>query len=82
LAVEDNGCGMTESVREHIFEPFFSVRRANRRGTGLGLSITRAIVESLGGSILVESAGVGLGSRFAAKIPACASLDALDAVEV
>jgi two-component system, NtrC family, sensor kinase len=78
LAVEDNGCGMTDLVREHIFEPFFSVRRGNRRSTGLGLSITRAIIESLGGSILVESAGVGRGSRFTAKIPACVSLDAVE----
>jgi len=73
LCVEDNGCGMTAEVREHVFEPFFTARRGGRRGTGLGLSITRAIVESLGGSIRAESAGVDGGSRLVATIPAYAS---------
>lgn len=78
LSVEDNGCGMTESVCAHVFEPFFTARRGERRGTGLGLSITRAIIESLGGSIRVESGGVGHGSRFIARIPACRSSELVE----
>ncbi|MCH8946931.1 MAG: HAMP domain-containing histidine kinase, partial [Acidobacteria bacterium] len=39
LVVRDDGCGMTEEVLAHIFEPFFT-SRASGQGTGLGLAIT------------------------------------------
>jgi signal transduction histidine kinase len=75
LAVRDNGCGMTESAREHVFEPFFSSRGGERRGTGLGLSITRAIVESLDGTIRAASDGTGSGSTFTVTFPVCAAVE-------
>jgi signal transduction histidine kinase len=37
LRIADNGCGLTESEREHCFDPFFSGRQAGR-GLGFGLS--------------------------------------------
>ncbi len=46
VAVVDNGCGMTDEVLEHLFEPFFT-RRRDGSGTGLGLSITHRIVTSM-----------------------------------
>jgi two-component system NtrC family sensor kinase len=68
IVVVDNGCGMTEEVRQHLFEPFFTRRRSGQ-GTGLGLSITYRIVAEHGGQIIVHSAGVGKGSRFTVTLP-------------
>jgi polar amino acid transport system substrate-binding protein len=47
LAVEDNGAGIPEAVREHIFDPFFTTK--TQGGTGLGLAISKRIVEEVGG---------------------------------
>ncbi len=68
LTVKDNGCGMTDDVLKHLYEPFFTQRR-NRRGTGLGLSITYRIVSEHGGTIDAVSAGPGLGSTVTVKLP-------------
>jgi signal transduction histidine kinase len=68
IVVTDNGCGMTEEVIKHLFEPFFT-RRRNGQGTGLGLSITYRIIEEHHGQITAESAGVGRGSRFTVTLP-------------
>jgi two-component system NtrC family sensor kinase len=68
IVVEDNGCGMSEEVRKHLFEPFFTRRRGGQ-GTGLGLSITYRIVEEHDGNIEATSAGVGRGSRFVVSLP-------------
>ncbi len=68
LVVQDNGCGMTEEVLEHLFEPFFT-RRRDGKGTGLGLSITYQIVNDHGGSISASSDGPGRGSTFSVTLP-------------
>jgi two-component system, NtrC family, sensor kinase len=68
IVVEDNGCGMTEDVIQHLFEPFFTRRRGGQ-GTGLGLSITYRIVEEHHGHIVAHSAGLGKGSKFTVTIP-------------
>jgi two-component system, NtrC family, sensor kinase len=68
LTVKDNGCGMTEEVLNHLFEPFFT-RRRDGRGTGLGLSITYRIVQDHAGKLTASSPGVGLGSTFILQIP-------------
>jgi signal transduction histidine kinase len=68
IIVEDNGCGMTEEVIRHLFEPFFT-RRRNGQGTGLGLSITYRIVEEHHGQIAAESGGPGQGSKFTVTLP-------------
>jgi signal transduction histidine kinase len=75
LTVSDDGCGMTEEVLEHLFEPFFT-RRRHGQGTGLGLSITYRIVEEHGGQIDVDSDGPGRGSRFRVSLPLAADTDA------
>jgi signal transduction histidine kinase len=68
LTVEDNGCGMTEEVLEHLFEPFFT-RRRDGHGTGLGLSIAYRIIEEHGGTIRPASAGPGRGATFTVTLP-------------
>lgn len=68
IVVEDDGCGMSEEVRKHLFEPFFTRRRGGQ-GTGLGLSITYRIVEEHDGNIEATSAGAGSGSRFVVTLP-------------
>jgi signal transduction histidine kinase len=68
LTVRDDGCGMTEEVRKHLFEPFFTRRRGGQ-GTGLGLSITYRIVSDHGGKIEATSDGPGNGSQFCVLLP-------------
>ena len=77
LVVRDDGCGMTDEVREHLFEPFFT-RRRDGQGTGLGLSISYAIVQEHGGEITVSSDGVGCGSEFVVTIPVVAAQQGKD----
>jgi two-component system, NtrC family, sensor kinase len=64
----DNGCGMTDEVLAHLFEPFFTRKRGGS-GTGLGLSIVHRIVNDHGGQIEAESDGPGRGSRFRVTLP-------------
>jgi two-component system NtrC family sensor kinase len=68
LTFTDDGCGMTEEVLEHLFEPFFTRRKAGQ-GTGLGLSIVHRIVADHGGRIEASSAGPGMGSTFRVTLP-------------
>ncbi|MCX5916104.1 MAG: PAS domain S-box protein [Deltaproteobacteria bacterium] len=51
IRVRDQGPGISEEIRPHIFEPFYTTKRGKRGGLGLGLSISKDIVEALGGSI-------------------------------
>jgi signal transduction histidine kinase len=68
LVVRDDGCGMSEEVLRHLFEPFFTRRRGGQ-GIGLGLSITYRIVQDHGGEILPHSDGPGRGSEFRVTLP-------------
>ncbi|MGB7329144.1 MAG: HAMP domain-containing sensor histidine kinase [Rubripirellula sp.] len=68
IIVEDNGCGMTQEVMQHLFEPFFT-RRRDGTGTGLGLSITYRIISQHGGSLVPHSDGEGRGSRMELSLP-------------
>jgi two-component system, NtrC family, sensor kinase len=68
LIIEDDGCGMTDEVIQHLFEPFFT-RRRDGRGTGLGLSITYRIVQDHAGTLVPESGGANKGSRFTLTLP-------------
>jgi len=68
LTVTDDGCGMTQEVLDHLFEPFFT-RRKNGQGTGLGLSIVNRIITDHGGRIEATSDGPGQGSTFQVTLP-------------
>jgi PAS domain S-box-containing protein len=59
LEIADDGCGMTDEVRERAFEPLFTSKRS-RGGTGLGLFNVAVITRGMGGSVALESeAGKG-----------------------
>jgi PAS domain S-box-containing protein len=67
IIVADTGTGMTEEVRAHLFEPFYSTK-GQYKGSGLGLSVAYGIVLQSGGHILVDSAP-GEGSAFEILLP-------------
>jgi two-component system, NtrC family, sensor kinase len=71
VTCQDNGCGMTPEVLDHIFDPFFSTKqnKASAKGTGLGLSISHRIVQDHHGSLEATSDGPGKGSTFRLRLP-------------
>jgi signal transduction histidine kinase len=52
VRVIDEGCGVPESIRANVFDPFVSSGKPN--GTGLGLAIVSKIVQDHGGSVSIE----------------------------
>ncbi len=67
LSVCDTGTGMTDDVKEHLFEAFFTTK-ALGKGTGLGLATCRTIIQQLDGYIGVDSAP-GTGTTFRVYLP-------------
>ncbi|XZN95798.1 MAG: sensor histidine kinase [Microcoleus sp.] len=68
IRISDNGPGIPESVKQNIFNPFFTTKSLGK-GTGLGLSISRSIVvEKHGGAIDCISKPEG-GTEFIIEIP-------------
>lgn len=66
LLVEDDGSGVPQEERAHIFEPFYRVDKSRSRragGTGLGLAITREVLAQSGAAICCEP-NSPQGSRF------------------
>ncbi len=72
--VIDTGIGISESQLVDIFSPFYQI--SNNNSAGLGLAISKALVEMMGGEILV-STGLNKGSTFTFVL----SLQELDAEE-
>ncbi len=72
FAVRDTGVGLAPEQLAHVFERFYRVDTSRSRalgGSGVGLTIAKALVESMGGSIRVASAGVGEGTTFTFTLP-------------
>lgn len=62
IILQDNGSGMSEEVKNQIFEPLFTTKESGK-GTGLGLSITNDIIKTHEGTIEVRSKE-GVGTAF------------------
>jgi signal transduction histidine kinase len=72
LIVADSGSGIPRDFLPAVFEPFRQADGSSTRmhdGLGLGLSIVKHVVDAHGGSIVVASAGEGLGAVFTVRLP-------------
>lgn len=71
LFIRDNGRGMTAEQSSQVFDQFYRAtdRADEPGGIGLGLTISRAFIEACGGSIVAESAGLGLGTTMRIRLP-------------
>ncbi len=67
IAIQDNGDGIPESIKEKIFQPFFTTKPTGQ-GTGLGLSLSYDIVKAHGGELKVETKE-GECSTFIIELP-------------
>lgn len=74
LRFADTGTGMTEEVRERVFEPFYTTKGV--QGTGLGMAVSYGIVEHHEGAISVESK-LGQGTTFYVDLPVAESTESV-----
>ena len=67
VTVKDNGTGIPDSVKDKIFQPFFTTKPTGE-GTGLGLSLSYDIINAHNGQIKLESTE-GEGTEFTIELP-------------
>jgi signal transduction histidine kinase len=68
VAIADNGPGIPDSIKDQIFNPFFTTKPVGK-GTGLGLAISyKIVVDGHGGSIKMSRTAGG-GTEFLVEIP-------------
>jgi PAS domain S-box-containing protein len=95
VRVIDSGIGLSEEVRERVFEMFYQVERAegadpygrglrgdgpeDEGGLGIGLTLVRSLVKLHGGRVTVESEGPDRGSVFTVRLPVLAASSADEA---
>ncbi|BAY99712.1 two-component hybrid sensor and regulator [Tolypothrix tenuis PCC 7101] len=68
ITIADNGKGMTEAVKQKIFDNFFTTKAVGK-GTGLGLAIARQIVTEKHGGTLTVNSSLGQGAKFVIALP-------------
>jgi signal transduction histidine kinase len=68
IRVRDNGYGIPDSIKEKIFQPFFTTKPAGL-GTGLGLSLAYDIITKGHGGELTLKTEMSAGTEFIIKIP-------------
>jgi len=67
VVIQDNGCGIAESIREQVFDAFFTSRPVGA-GTGLGLTVARDTARAHQGTIQIDSKE-GTGTRVTLFLP-------------
>ncbi|GAA6614542.1 PAS domain-containing protein [Scytonema sp. NUACC26] len=80
IKVSDTGIGISPDFLPYVFDRFRQAENTTTKehgGLGLGLAIVRQLVELHGGTIQVESPGVGQGATFTVQLPAIDSSGAL-----
>lgn len=66
ISIKDNGCGMTEEIKQKMFDHGFSYGKEN--GSGIGMSYSKTKIKSWGGEIQVDSK-LGFGTEVTIKLP-------------
>jgi PAS domain S-box-containing protein len=72
ITVSDTGCGISGDFLPYVFDRFRQAEGGSTRshgGLGIGLAIVRHLVELHGGSVHVESPGLGRGAVFTVRLP-------------
>ena len=73
LTVDDQGPGIAEADRPHVFERFYRAEESRAMpGSGLGLAIVRQVIDRHGGQLQVTEAPGG-GARLRARLPGVAA---------
>jgi len=67
LSITDTGGGIPKRIRERIFEPYFTTKKASK-GTGMGLAVVHGIIKTCGGEVKVESES-SKGATFKTYLP-------------
>jgi signal transduction histidine kinase len=67
ISVSDTGPGIPETIREQIYEPFFTSKPVGK-GTGLGLSISKSLIENHGGELWLDT--TSNKTKFTFSLPA------------
>jgi signal transduction histidine kinase len=79
VRIEDQGVGIPEEARPHIFERFYRLDHPDlgpQPGTGLGLYIGRELAQRHGGSLYLERSELDKGSLFVLRLPSAAAVTA------
>ena len=72
LRVKDTGIGLSPEMQARVFDLFAQADLSLDRtqgGLGIGLTLVRSLVELHGGSVSVQSPGLGQGSEFTVRLP-------------
>ncbi|WP_092190693.1 PAS domain S-box protein [Desulfomicrobium norvegicum] len=72
IELEDNGPGLSESVRKRVFEPFFTTKSVGK-GTGLGLSVSYFIITEEHAGMMAVQTAEGEWTRFIIDLPVAMS---------
>ena len=78
IAIEDNGVGLSDEAKRHLFDPFYCGRPAGR-GRGLGLPAAWRLIRQHGGDVRLDEAATDV-TRFIATLPSYEVLEPIEAI--